>query len=123
MYLYTTKNLLEVLPLNIKSFKECGISDSDITQIYCTGHTHSIILIESESLLNNNLKYKISKLSKEQKNTKILELQSIEQKEIEDYEKTTVEYKIDILKTGLQSVLAGDMQSLAYLLYPDDFKK
>lgn len=29
--------------------------------------------------------------------------------------------KISILEEGLQAVLSGDMQSLAYILYPEDF--
>ncbi len=29
--------------------------------------------------------------------------------------------KISVLEEGLQSVLSGDMQSLAYILYPEDF--
>lgn len=57
---------------------------------------------------------------------KILVSVNIETKEpiYEDIPKSDIEIlrdKISILEEGLQAVLSGDMQSLAYILYPKDF--
>lgn len=73
----------------------------------------------------NNLE--VIKDIKENK-SKIKELESLisklnptQQQEREETKKNTNEHKISILEEGLKAVLNGDVQSLAYILYPEDF--
>ena len=58
---------------------------------------------------------------------KISNVKSI--KEIKELNENSLENKVEdlkreneLLKQGLQAVLRGDMQELAYILYPKDFK-
>lgn len=67
-------------------------------------------LIEVNYLLNKNI---IAIFSSE---PKPLTLEQIFTKKI-----STLEAENKSLKEGLQAVLNGDMQSLAYILYPEDF--
>lgn len=58
---------------------------------------------------------------------KISNVKSI--KEIKELNENSLENKVkdlqrenELLKQGLEAVLRGDMQELAYILYPKDFK-
>ena len=130
--LYTNKDLIDVLPLNSKRFSECGVDETNIIQ-FCLGEfVHSFLYINDEELLNENIinssfvnmmqqdeaLVKMKEFEKEievQRERKVNELEKMSQKI------SVLEKENATLKEGLQAVLSGDMQSLSYILYPEDF--
>lgn len=128
MFLYTNKDLVDVLPLREKSFVECGINTNSLEVIAIKEGTFAFLEVEDLE------KYESSKLEDltiqtlEERGNLISELKLIQEQEREEARKNTNEYKISVLekenatlKKGLRAVLSGDMQSLAYILYPEDF--
>ncbi len=128
MFLYTNKNLVDVLPLREKSFVECGINVNNLEVIAIKEGTFAFLEIEDLEKYNNSKLEDLTVQTLEERENLISELKVIQQQEREEARKNTSEYKISVLekenanlREGLQAVLSGDMQSLAYILYPEDF--
>ena len=130
--LYTNKNLIDVLPLNSKRFSECGVDETNIIQ-FCLGEfVHSFLYINDEELLNENI-INSSFVKMMQQDEALVRMKEFEkeievqrEKEVNELEKMNqkiyiLEKENSNLREGLQAVLSGDMQSLAYILYPKDF--
>ena len=130
--LYTNKNLIDVLPLNSKRFSECGVDETNIIQ-FCLGEfVHSFLYINDEELLNENI-INDSFVKMMQQDEALVKMKEFEkeievqrEKEVNELEKMNqkiyiLEKENSNLREGLQAVLSGDIQSLAYILYPEDF--
>lgn len=130
--LYTNKNLIDVLPLNSKRFSECGVDETNIIQ-FCLGElVHSFLYINDEELLNENI-INSSFVKMIQQDEALIKMKEFEkeveiqrEKEVNELEKmsqkiSVLEKENSNLREGLQAVLSGDIQSLAYILYPEDF--
>ena len=128
MFLYTDKDLVDILPIREKSFVECGINVNNLEVIAIKKGTFAFLEIENLEKYNNSKLEDLTVQTLEERENLISELKAIQQQEREEAKKNTNEYKISILEAenkslreGLQAVLSGDMQSLAYILYPEDF--
>ena len=130
--LYTNKDLIDVLPLNSKRFGECGVDETNIIQ-FCLGEfVHSFLYINDEELLNENI-INDSFVKMMQQDEALVKMKEFEkeievqkEKEVNELEKmsqkiSVLEKENSNLREGLQAVLSGDIQSLAYILYPKDF--
>lgn len=100
----------------ISVFSTCFYEPNDDDIFIKKGYGDEFIHVQgSYDLLHNNGSYRY----------KIIDGNMVEVNEQENENQLTefemLTNKIDILETGLKSILAGDMQSLAYLLYPNDF--
>jgi hypothetical protein len=96
-----------------------------VTEIYYTKPTEDKLKephIVSELSFSNKYGYTL-KLSVDIVQNKINAIyEKIETEEEKIYDKISIlEAKNKRLEEGLQAVLSGDMQSLAYILYPEDF--
>ena len=128
MFLYTNKDLVDVLPLREKSFVECGINTNNLEVIAIKKGTFAFLEVEDLEKYNNSKLEDLTVQTLEERENLISELKLIQGQEREEARKNTNEYKISVLekenanlREGLQAVLSGDMQSLAYILYPKDF--
>ena len=128
MFLYTNKNLVDVLPLREKTFIECGINVNNLEVIAIKEGTFAFLEIEDLEKYNNSKIEDLTVQTLEEREDLISKLKIIQEQEREEARKNTNEYKISVLekenanlREGLQAVLSGDMQSLAYILYPKDF--
>ena len=128
MFLYTNKDLVDVLPLREKSFVECGINTNSLEVIAIKEGTFAFLEVEDLEKYNNSKLEDLTVQTLEERENLISKLKIIQEQEREEARKNTNEYKISVLekenatlKEGLQAVLSGDMQSLAYILYPEDF--
>lgn len=128
MFLYTNKDLVDVLPLRKKSFVECGINTNSLEVIAIKEGTFAFLEVEDLEKYNNSKIEDLTVQTLEEREDLISKLKLIQQQEREEARKNTNEYKISVLekenatlKEGLKAVLSGDMQSLAYILYPEDF--
>ena len=128
MFLYTDKDLVDILPIREKSFVECGINVNNLEVIAIKKGTFAFLEIENLEKYNNSKLEDLTVQTLEERENLISELKAIQQQEREEAKKNTNEYKISILEAenkslreGLQAVLSGDMQSLAYILYAEDF--
>lgn len=128
MFLYTNKDLVDVLPLREKSFVECGINVNNLEVIAIKEGTFAFLEVEDLEKYENSKLEDLTVQTLEERENLISELKLIQEQEREEARKNTNEYKISVLekenatlKKGLQAVLSGDMQSLAYILYPEDF--
>ncbi len=128
MFLYTNKNLVDVLPLREKTFVECGINVNNLEVIAIKEGTFAFLEVEDLEKYNNSKIEDLTVQTLEERENLLSELKTVQEQEREKARKNTNEYKISVLekenatlKEGLQAVLNGDMQSLAYILYPEDF--
>lgn len=101
-------------------------SDEVILILTKTGNVSSL-LIKDKIIDNYNLDINLSVEEVAQKYLEIIEQQKQDQEKErlsleEQAEKISIlEAENKVLREGLQAVLRGDMQSLAYILYPEDF--
>lgn len=103
-YFYTNKNLVDILPVDSKSFIDCGMSNKNIIQITCEGVVHSFIDIIDETIFKSLLKIEVNYMTEAEVEAKVKELKVIEAKEIEEYKKTQPEYKISELEKDIETL-------------------
>lgn len=128
MYIYTSKNLIDVLSIEDKKIEQCGINVDNIKQIFADGFTHSFLEVVDLEKYNSSKKEDMHIQTLEERNSMIIELEDVQRLEQEEIFKKTEAYKISILeaenetlKESLKAILRGDMQTLAYNLYPEYF--
>lgn len=128
MFLYTNKDLVDILPLKEKTFVECGINVNNLEVIAIKEGTFAFLEVEDLEKYNNSKIEDLTVQTLEEREDLISKLKIIQEQEREEARKNTNEYKISVLekenanlREGLKAVLSGDMQSLAYILYPEDF--
>nr|DAP48670.1 MAG TPA: hypothetical protein [Caudoviricetes sp.] len=102
-YFYTDRNLTDILPVDFKSFTDCGISTTNVNQVSCQNKVYSLIEIVNEELFNSLLKNEVTFMNDEEVQAKLQELRAIEAKELEEYQKNLPENQIKALKEELKS--------------------
>ena len=102
-YFYTDLNLVDVLPLDSKTFEECGLHTTNINQVTCQNKVYSLIEIANEALFNSLLKNEVTFMNDSEVQAKLQELRDIEAKELEEYQKNLPENQIKALKEELKS--------------------
>lgn len=102
-YFYTDLNLVDVLPLDSKTFEECGLHTTNINQVTCQSKVYSLIEIVNEELFNSLLKNEVTFMNDEEVQAKLQELRVIEAKELEEYQNNLPENQIKALKEELKS--------------------
>lgn len=120
-FLYTDLNLVDVIPVDTKSFQNCGISDKNIIQITCENKVHSLIEIVDEDLFNSLLKKEVSYLDETQASSKTEELKAKAKKEIEEERKNSLEYKVELLEQTVNS-LKQENADLAFQMLTKEAK-
>lgn len=120
-FLYTDLNLVDVLPVDVKSFQDCGISTTNIIQITCENKVHSLIEIVDEDLFNSLLKKEVSYLDETQASSKTEELKAKAKKEIEEEIKKSLEYKVELLEQTVNS-LKQENADLAFQMLTKEAK-
>lgn len=98
MVKYTNKNLADVLDLNMKSLKDCGIMKDDMRQVACNAQVHSFIIPSNIDLFEQSVVGSFEELTEEQSQIKIKELEEIQKQEIDEAYKKTDTYKIKKLE-------------------------
>lgn len=98
MYIYTSKNLSDVLPIEHKKIEECGINIDNIKQIFANGFTHSFLEVVDLEKYNSSKKEYMEVQTLEERNSMISELEDIQKLEQEEAYKQTESYKIAILE-------------------------
>lgn len=128
MFLYTNKDLIDILPLREKTFVECGINVNNLEVIAIKKGTFAFLEVEDLEKYDSSKLEDLTIQTLEEREDLISKLKLIQEQEREEARKNTNEYKISVLekensnlKEGLQAILNGDMQNLAYILYPEDF--
>ncbi len=108
MFLYTNKDLVDVLPLREKTFIECGINTNNLEVIAIKKGTFAFLEVEDLEKYNNSKLEDLTVQTLEERENLILELKAIQQQEREEAKiqqqereeakKNTNEYKIATLQ-------------------------
>ena len=98
MFLYTNKDLVDVLPLRKKSFKECGINTDTLEVICLKEGTFAFLEVENLEKYNNSKLEDLTVQTLEERQRLLEELRAKQEQEIEESMKNTNEYKISALE-------------------------
>lgn len=107
MFLYTEKDLVDVLPLREKTFAECGINTTNIEVICLKEGTFAFLEVENLEKYN---KYKLEDLvvqTLDEREQRISELKEKYDKEVEEAYKKTDKYKISVLENDIKITQAA----------------
>ena len=115
MYIYTSKNLIDVLPIEDKKIEQCGINVDNIKQIFAHGFTHSFLEVADLEKYNSSKKEDIHIQTLEERNSMIIELEDVQRLEQEEIYKKTEAYKISILEAENKALKEELSQIQKYL--------
>ena len=98
MLFYTNKNLVEMIPIRDKTWEECGI-DMNTVKVFITedGTNAFFEVIDLEKFNDVKLADAIN-ITEDEMKKKIEKIKIEQDKEMQEYYKTTDSYKIDMLK-------------------------